>query len=87
LGALGFDSAGLDAAGFESDALLSDCEVFVSDDLDSLDFDSLEDLESLEGFESPPLLPPSEELDEGAEPSPFEAVFREAFWSFFPSLP
>ena len=84
MGALGFDSAGLAAAGFESDALLSDCEAFVSDDLDSLDFDSLEDLDSLEDFESP-LLPPSEDVED--EASPFEAGLRDAFWSFFPSLP
>jgi hypothetical protein len=92
LGALGFDSAGLVVAGFESEALESDCEDFVSDDLDSLDlesldFDSLEDLESLAGFESPPLLPLSEEPDDAAAPSPFDADFLEAFWSFFPSLP
>jgi hypothetical protein len=92
LGALGFDSAGLAAAGFESDALESDCDDFVSEDLDSLDFDSLdfdslEDLESLEDFDSPPPpLPLSEEV-EALEPSPFDADFREAFWSFFPSLP
>jgi hypothetical protein len=86
LGALGFDSAGLAAAGFESDALLSDCEAFVSDDLDSLDFDSLEDLDSLEDFESPPL-PPSDDVADEDAASPFEAGLREAFWSFFPSLP
>jgi hypothetical protein len=88
LGALGFDSAGFAAAGFESDALESDCDDFVSEDLDSLDFDSLEDLESLEGFASPPPpLPLSDGVEEAAEPSPFDAVFRDAFWSFFPSLP
>jgi hypothetical protein len=87
LGALGFDSAGFAAAGFESDALESDCDDFVSDDLVSLDFESLEGLESLEDFESPPPLPLSDDVEEAVEPSPFDAVFREAFWSFFPSLP
>jgi hypothetical protein len=79
LGALGFDSAGLAAAGFESDALESDFEDFVSEDLDSLDFESLEDLESLAGFVSPPPpLPPSDEGEPAAGPSPVDAGFREA---------
>jgi hypothetical protein len=86
LGALGFDSAGFAAAGFESDVLASGFEDFVSEDLLSVDFESLEDLESPDELESPPLLPLSDELD-APEPSPFDAAFREAFWSFFPSLP
>jgi hypothetical protein len=87
LGALGFDSAGLAAAGFELDAPASEDGDFASDDLFSLGFDSLPDCEPLEELESLPPDPPSEEPEEAAAPSPFDSDLRAAFWSFLPSLP
>jgi len=92
LGALGFDSAGLAAAGFESADLESDFADVAFDDFPSGDFpspafDSPDDFESLEEPASPPLLPLSEAPAEAPAPSPFDADFRDAFWSFFPSLP
>jgi len=87
LGALVFDSPGFAAAAFEPDGCASDADAFESDDdLVSFDFDSLPDLASRDELESPLLLP-SDEPDEAAAPSPLDADFLDASWSFFPSLP
>jgi hypothetical protein len=71
LGALGFDSA-FAAAGAEPELAVSDRDDFASEDLLSLDFDSLEELDPLEELEPLAL---SDELDDADEPSPLDAGF------------